>query len=60
MSAENTLTILNMFRSKGVATVRTHAGIVFMGANRLTPGERRSLSRISQSDLEAALKWQKA
>lgn len=60
MSVENTLALINMFRSKGVATVKTPAGIVFFGAQRLSNGERKSLMAISQEELKSALKWQKA
>lgn len=58
MSAQNALAIINMFRNKGVATVKTPAGIVFYGMGRLSAAEKRTLLNIPQSDLEAALKWQ--
>lgn len=59
MSTHNTLALLNWYKSKHVMAVRTPAGIVFMGMNNLTSSEKKSLLAISQSDLDAALRWQK-
>lgn len=55
----NTLAILNMYREKGVAAVRTPAGIRFMGTRNLKKEELAVLNRIPQAELEVALKWQK-
>ncbi len=58
MSTHNTLTMLDMYRSKNVTAVRTPAGVVFMGIRNLTPAEKKTLLAIPQADLEAALRWQ--
>lgn len=55
----NTLSLLNMYCEKGVAAVRTPAGIRFMGTRNLKKEELAMLNRIPQVELEAALKWQK-
>lgn len=55
----NTLSLLNMYREKGVVAVRTPAGIRFMGTSNLKKEELAMLNRIPQAELEAALKWQK-
>jgi len=59
MSTQNTLALLNMYRAKNVAAVRTQSGIVFMGMRNITPSQRKALLEIPQSDLDAALRWQK-
>lgn len=59
MSTQNTLALLNMYRAKNVAAVRTQSGIVFMGMRNITLAQRKTLLEISQSDLDAALRWQK-
>lgn len=56
----NTLALLNMYREKGVAVVRTPSGIRFMGTRKITLQQLATLNRIPQEELEAALKWQKA
>lgn len=56
----NTLTIINMLRSKGIATVRTPSGIRFMGAAMASNQEKEMMRKLSQADLDAALRWQKA
>lgn len=56
----NTLALLNMYRGKGVAAVRTPSGIRFMGTRNITRRQLETLNRIPQEELEAALKWQKA
>lgn len=55
----NTLSLLNMYCKKGVAAVRTPAGIRFMGTRNLKKKELAMLNRIPPAELEAALKWQK-
>lgn len=55
----NTLTIINMLREKGIGTVRTPSGIQFMGAARANAQDRAMMSRLTQTELEAALKWQR-
>lgn len=55
----NTLALLNMYREKGVAAVRTPAGVRIMGTRNLTAQQLATLNRIPQEELEAALKWQK-
>lgn len=59
MSTQNALALLNMYRDKKVAAVRTPAGVQLMGVRNLTDAERRTLLAIPQADLEAALRWQK-
>lgn len=56
----NTLALLNMYREKGVAAVRTPSGIWFMGTRNITRQQLETLNRIPQEELEAALRWQKA
>lgn len=58
MSTHNTLALLNWYRSKHVAAVKTPAGIVFMGMRNITADQRRKLLEIPQSDLESALRRQ--
>lgn len=58
MSTHNTLALLNWYRSKHVAAVKTPAGIVFMGTRNITSEQRRTLLAIPQIDLEAALRIQ--
>lgn len=58
MSTHNTLALLNWYRSKHVAAVKTPAGIVFMGMRNVTSDQRRTLLAIPQADLEAALSIQ--
>lgn len=60
MGAQNTLALLQMFRAKGVTAARTPAGVQFFGTGALTAGEKKTLAQLSQADLEAALRWQKA
>ena len=55
-----TLDLMNMYREKGVAAVRTPSGIRFMGTRNITRQQLATLSRIPQEELAAALKWQKA
>lgn len=59
MSDQNALALLEMYRFRGVAAVRTPSGVVFMGVRNLKPSEKKSLLTIPQSDLDAALRWQK-
>lgn len=56
----NTLTIINMLRTKGIATVRTPSGIRFMGAANARQQDKAMMNRLTQSELEAALKWQRS
>ena len=56
----NTLTIINMLRSKGIATVRTPSGIRFMGAANASQHDKAMMNRLTQAELEAALKLQRA
>jgi len=55
----NTLSLINMYRDKNVATVRTPNGIRFIGLHHITPEQRKVLLAIPQAELEAAMKWQK-
>lgn len=55
----NALALINMYREKGVAAVRTPSGIRFMGTRNITRQQLAALNRIPQEELEAALKWQK-
>lgn len=56
----NTLALLNMYREKGVSTVRNqHGQIVFAGLNKITPAQRKTLLEIPQAELNAAMKWQR-
>ena len=59
MSAQNAMAILEMYRHRNVAAVRTPSGIVFMGTKNLKPSEKKTLLSLSQSDLDAAIRWQK-
>ena len=54
----NTLTIINMLSTKGIATVRTPSGIRFMGAVNASQKDRAMMKKLTQSELDAALKWQ--
>ena len=56
----NTLTIINMLRSKGIATVRTPSGVRFMGAANASQKDKAMMNRLTQPELEAALKWQRS
>lgn len=58
MSTNNTLALLNWYRSKNIAAVRTPAGIVFMGMRNITLQQRETLLAIPQAELESALRWQ--
>lgn len=60
MSTHNTLVLLNWYRSKNVAAVRTPAGIVFMGMRNITPEQKMALLAIPQGELESALRRQQA
>ena len=55
----NTLTILNMLREKGIAAVRTPSGIRFMGAARASAQDKAMMNRMTQTELDAAMKWQR-
>lgn len=55
----NTLALLNMYREKGVAAVLVPGGVRFFGVRNLTNEQLKTLLRIPQQELEAALKWQK-
>lgn len=55
----NTLTIINMLREKGIATVRTPSGIQFMGAARASSQDKAMMNLLTQSQLEIAMKWQR-
>ena len=55
----NTLTIINILRTKGIATVRTPSGIRFMGAANASKQDMAMMRRLTQAELEAALKWQR-
>lgn len=59
MSTHNTIALLNWYRSKHVAAVKTPAGIVFMGMGNITAAQKRTLLDIPQAELEAALRQQK-
>lgn len=56
----NTLTIINMLRIKGIATVRTPSGIRFMGTANASHQEKAIMNRLTQAELDAALKWQRS
>lgn len=58
MTTQNTLALLNWYRSKNVAAVKTPAGIVFMGMRNITADQRKTLLAITQADLQAALRIQ--
>lgn len=55
----NTLALLNMLREKGISAVRTPSGIRFMGAAQASAQEKAMMNRMTQVELDAALKWQK-
>lgn len=55
----NTLTIINMLSKKGIATVRTPSGIRFMGVANASQQDKTIMNRLTQAELEAALKWQR-
>lgn len=59
MTTQNTLALLNMYRERHVHAVRTPSGVVFMGVRNLRGDELKTLRAIPQSELEAALRWQK-
>lgn len=59
MTVQNTVALLDMYRARNVAAVRTPSGVVFMGVRNLRPAELKNLTSISQSDREAAMRWQK-
>lgn len=59
MTLHNVVALINMYRSKNVAAVRTPSGIVFMGMMNITPAQRKTLLAIPQSELDAAIRWQK-
>lgn len=59
MSIQNTIALLEMHRLRNVAAVRTPSGIVFMGTRNLKPYEKKALLAIPQSELDAAIRWQK-
>lgn len=54
----NTLTIINMLSTKGIATVRTPSGIRFMGTANASQKDRAMMKKLAQAELDAALKWQ--
>ena len=56
----NTLTIINMLRSKGIATVRTTSGVRFMGSVNASQQDKAMMNRLTQAELDAALKWQES
>lgn len=59
MTTQNTFSLLQMYRYRGVHAVRTPSGIVFMGCRNLKPSEKKTLLAIPQSELDAAIRWQK-
>ena len=56
----NALTIINMLRIKGIATFRTPSGVRFMGAANASQQDKAMMNRLTQAELEAALKLQRA
>ena len=60
MNAFNNLILLNRLREKGVGIVRTPAGVMATGLWRLSESEREMFNRMSQNELSAALRMQKA
>lgn len=56
----NTITTINMLRSKGISTVRTPSGVRFMGAANASQQDKAMMNRLTQAELEAALKWQRS
>ncbi|MHB9328055.1 hypothetical protein ACP3S7_10965 [Phytobacter ursingii] len=59
MTTQNTLSLLEMYRTRNVHAVKTPSGVVFMGVRNLRGDELKTLRAIPQSELEAALRWQK-
>lgn len=59
MKTQNTLSLLNMYRERNVHAVKTPSGVVFMGVRNLHGDELKTLQAIPQSELVAALRWQK-
>ena len=55
----NTLTILSMLSQKGIAAVRTPSGIRFMGAALASAQDKAMMSSLTQTELDAAMKWQR-
>lgn len=58
MNVQNTIALLEMFRGRNVAAVRTPSGVIFMGAANLSQEEKKRLLSIPQMELDAALRWQ--
>lgn len=54
----NTLALLNWYRPKGVMAVKTPSGIRLMGLANISKLEQQTLLKLTQQELEAALKWQ--
>jgi len=59
VNVQNTIALLEMFRSRNVAAVRTPAGVIFMGVANISTEEKKRLLSIPQMELDAALRWQK-
>ncbi|HFI1947356.1 TPA: hypothetical protein ACPZRO_001364 [Yersinia enterocolitica] len=59
MSTQNTIALLEMYKRRDIGAVRTPHGIVFMGVRKLSPSEKKTLLAIPQSELDAAIRWQK-
>ncbi len=59
MSLQNTIALLNWYRGKNVAAVKTPSGVIFYGLGRVTATQRKTLLAIPQEELELALRWQK-
>ena len=59
MSTHNASAILDIYRARNVAAVKTPSGVVFMGTRNISPQEKKTLLAIPQHELEAALRWQK-
>lgn len=59
MSIQNTIDLLETYRLRNVAAVRTPNGIIFMGVRNLKISEKETLLAIPQSELEAAIRWKK-
>lgn len=59
MSDLNNLTLLNCLREKGVAVVRTPAGVVAYGLSRVNVSDRGIFSRMTQTELLAAWRMSK-
>ncbi len=58
MTTQNTLALINMYRVRGVGTVRTPNGIMWVGLSKLTKSQRETLLAIPQVELDAAMRWQ--